>query len=481
MEALDTENAAGRAPEVRKLPDWPGLWDYCPEADCEVEQIEGQLPEGLVGALVRNGPGKRQLGTYFFDGDGLIRRVRFGADGKVHYRSRYVHTPKYLAELHSDVPRVRTAGTQLPGGPLANALKLPATEANTHVVEYRGKLLALFEGGPPFALDMETLETRGVEHFDRALSRSVPFSAHPHLDPTTGELFNFGISAAGRRPKVRIFKFGADGAFQPVSTFELPFFTFLHDFAISENWLAFGVPPVRGDMLKMMSGVTSVFGSLRSIPNRATQFVLASRDGSQIKTFDVAPVFVGHSIAAREEGDEVVVDLSCAGDWDGMVPELSRFRTASFDYVADQYCMRYRFNLRTGRTESQELLPMAADFPRHDERRASHEVRYAYLAGNPEAQMGGLFRALIKLDLHTLEREVHDFGPGHQVQEPVFVPRSPDSAEDEGWILNFVHDGARQKTNVTVLDAQNLTAGPVCTVKLPVNAGMSFHGSWLAG
>ena len=36
---------------------------------------------------------------------------------------------------------------------------------------------------------------------------------------------------------------------------------------------------------------------------------------------------------------------------------------------------------------SEELCPLAADFPRYDERLALHELRYSYLAVNPEGDL----------------------------------------------------------------------------------------------
>ncbi len=139
MPPLDLEDggAGGRGAALerrgapRAVPDWPGLWDDAPEVDMRVRGIEGCLPEGLCGTLFRNGPGSRRFARYFFGGDGMMRALRFEADGVVRYQSRYVQTPKYLAERRGSRPRMRTAGRQLPGGFLGNFLRMPASEANT--------------------------------------------------------------------------------------------------------------------------------------------------------------------------------------------------------------------------------------------------------------------------------------------------------------------------------------------------------------
>lgn len=81
-----------------------------------------------------------------------------------------------------------------PGGILRNALRFPANVANTGVVTHAGKLLALWEGGPPTEVDPDTLGTIGIHRFGGKLKWLGAFSAHPKWDPATGEMFNFGMA-----------------------------------------------------------------------------------------------------------------------------------------------------------------------------------------------------------------------------------------------------------------------------------------------
>ena len=84
----------------------------------------------------------------------------------------------------------------------ANAFRQPANVSNTSVLMQGGRLLSLWEGGPPFSLDPVTLETRGIETFG---GKVKAFSAHPKVDPRTGEIFNFGIDY-GRRTTLGIYR-----------------------------------------------------------------------------------------------------------------------------------------------------------------------------------------------------------------------------------------------------------------------------------
>jgi carotenoid cleavage dioxygenase len=63
--------------------------------------------------------------------------------------------------------------------------------------------------------------------------------------------------------------------------------------------------------------------------------------------------------------------------------------------------------------------------------------------------------------------------------EPVFEPRTPESAEDDGWVMVYVHDANRDAADVHILAAQDFEGDPVATVHLPVRVPYGFHGNWV--
>ncbi len=87
---------------------------------------------------------------------------------------------------------------------------------------------------------------------------------------------------------------------------------------------------------------------------------------------------------------------------------------------------------------------------------------------------------LIKYDLASGRSEVHDFGPGRQPGEGVFVPDSSASGEDEGYIVAYVYDGARDGSDLVILDASRFSGPPVATIPLPQRVPFGFHGNWVA-
>ena len=53
----------------------------------------------------------------------------------------------------------------------------------------------------------------------------------------------------------------------------------------------------------------------------------------------------------------------------------------------------------------------------------------------------------------------HPAGRQCYAQEPIFVPRPGGVAEDDGWVLALVFDGALERSQLVILDAQRLSGG----------------------
>jgi carotenoid cleavage dioxygenase len=64
--------------------------------------------------------------------------------------------------------------------------------------------------------------------------------------------------------------------------------------------------------------------------------------------------------------------------------------------------------------------------------------------------------------------------------EVVFVPRHANSAEDEGWLMSYVHNLVCGTSRVVILDAKKLGQTPQAIIELPVRVPLGFHGNWVA-
>ena len=90
-----------------------------------------------------------------------------------------------------------------------------------------------------------------------------------------------------------------------------------------------------------------------------------------------------------------------------------------------------------------------------------------------------VFTAIRRYDLERGTIDTRPFGPGNGVGEPLFVPRRPDSAEDDGYVLALAYDEARNASDFYVLDARHIAGEPIARVVLPHRVPYGFHGNWV--
>lgn len=110
-----------------------------------------------------------------------------------------------------------------------------------------GKLLALEETHLPTAISHHSLDTIRYQDYGKAISG--PFTAHPKIDPKTGELVFFGYSANGPfSPLTSYGTISESGNVTRVEHFEAPYSSMVH----GRNTLLYG-------------GFTMNFGSLLSL------------------------------------------------------------------------------------------------------------------------------------------------------------------------------------------------------------------------
>lgn len=458
---------------------WDGIFDTPPETPrTVVRDIDGEVPTGLVGSLYRNGPGRLTLADHLFDGDGMVSKIRFEPDGTVEFQNRFVRTEKFAAETGADRPRVAGYGTRRAGGVVANALRRPTSTsnaANTSVMFTAGRLLALWEAGHPWQVDPDTLETLGEMDFDGALAARMPFSAHPHWDPKTREVFNFGM-VYGPKTVIATYRIDPTGRLHHLRRVPVPSPYMNHDFILTDRYLVFCLGPVRARLLSLLSGRQAFGDSLRWHGDEPTLVVLVPRDGSEPTVVEAEPWFQFHFGAAFDDGDDVVVDLARYPDYDAIGRPVKDYRTSDFS-TARAELWRYRVSPARRAVEGSPLTPTAMEFPQVDGRRATGDYRHLYGTGSNHGDLS----SLVRVDTGSGQARAYDFGPGRWTSEPLFVPRPDGTADDDGWVVATVYDPARRASDAVVLDARRLEDGPLCTVHLPVNTGVSFHGTWRRG
>ncbi len=62
--------------------------------------------------------------------------------------------------------------------------------------------------------------------------------------------------------------------------------------------------------------------------------------------------------------------------------------------------------------------------------------------------------------------------------ETPMAPRTGATAEDDGYLVTFVTDMNEDRSECLVLDAADITAGPVARIRLPERIASGTHSCW---
>ncbi|BCL36974.1 carotenoid cleavage dioxygenase [Nostoc sp. MS1] len=433
------------------------------EITTDTLKVIGELPPDLSGMFVRNGPNPQwtPIGKYhWFDGDGMLHGVRL-QNGKATYCNRYVSTKGW--QIENEAGKAVWSGFLEP--PQAD---LPSKNtANTALIWHAGQLLALWEGGAPHAIQVPELATIGEYTYNGKLSSA--FTAHPKVDPVTGEMMFFGYSFAP--PYLHYSVVSAVGELLRTVPIELPVGVIMHDFAITENYTIFMDLPLTFSVERMKRGEPMLMFER----DRSSRFGIVPRhgDNSQIRWFEAPSCYVFHTFNAYEDKDEVVL-IACR------MSSTTILGSKDTDSDADiPRLHRWRFNLNTGKVHEEMLDDVAAEFPRVNENLLGRKTQYGY-AGKAAKSLLPLFDGVIKCDFNNGKSQTHEYGRERYGGEPVFVPRPHTTAEDDGWLLTYVHDTAEDTSELVVVNAQDVNNEPVARVLIPQRVPYGFHSTWVS-
>ena len=469
--------------------DWQkGYRSLIEEYDYAIDEVDGQIPPELQGTLFRNGPGLLDVAGqpyhHPFDGDGMISAIAF-QHGRAHFRSRFVRTEGFVAEQQAKKILYRGVfGTQKPGGPLANAFDLRRKNiANTNVIYWGGKLLALWEAAAPYRLDPSTLETMGLDDLNGGLQPGDAFAAHPWIDPASEQdggapcLVNFSITP-GLSTKITVYELSIEGKIQRRYSRAVPGFAFIHDFAITPHYCIFFQNPVTFNPFPFLLGQKGAAECITFRPDQPTQAVIIDRRGGHaMQVIPVESGFVFHHANAFEDGDQLVVDSISYASLPSLAADQD-FREVDFDALSPGQLWRFRLNRTTGTAQTELLESRCVEFPSVHPDRVGQPYRYAYMGAAHAAQGNAPLQAVLKVDLATGTRHLWSAAPYGYGSEPVFVPRPNATAEDDGWLLTLIFNAQRDRSELVILDAQNLEQGAIATLRLKHHIPYGLHGSF---
>jgi all-trans-8'-apo-beta-carotenal 15,15'-oxygenase len=440
--------------------------------------LSGHLPTDLRGTLYRNGPARFERGgtrvSHWFDGDGAVLRVHF--DGNTAIATyRFVRSAGFVDEEAADQSLYRGYGT-LPPGPFWQHWQTQVKNvANTSVLVLPDRLLALWEGGLPHCLDLETLETAGLDNLG-GLKPSDTFTAHPKRHPRTGEIFSFGTIPGGNAT-LQIYRFNSAGVVEQTGTIPLSGIPLIHDFVLADRYLVFCVSPVRLSPLPALFGLSSFSDALQWQPQQGTQIIVVDADTLEAIALEATdPWFQWHFGHSYLDFDgSIVFDVARYDDF-ASNQFFKEVVSGTATTVSDAQLWQYRLDPKTGKILDQHcLVDRPCEFPLalgQDPEAAT------YMNVHPKAVTppGELLGAIARFDPKT-GLTVADLGEGRYPAEPIPVanPANP----QQPWVLTVVYDGPHHRSEVWIYEGHDLEKGPICRLELPSVVPPSFHGTWV--
>jgi carotenoid cleavage dioxygenase len=319
------------------------------------------------------------------------------------------------------------------------------------------------------------LAAQGYCDFNGAFT-GARFTAHPKIDPETGDLVFFAYSAAGRFSSTLAYGvIDRTGKLTRYDLFDAPYASMVHDFMVTRNYVLFPVLPLTGSMQRAMSGKPAYAWE----PDKRAYVGVMKRsaDVSSVRWFECDPCYVFHPMNAYEDGDKIVGDVM-QYDAAPLFPDPDGRPGDPAKAVA--HLTRWTFDLATNTDgfKREAIDDLAAEFPRFDERFSGLAYRHGYFAASSDRKLGDRFDVLAHRDLKTNQRSAYQLPKGDVASEPIFVPRSGASPEGDGYLLATIYRGAANRSDLAVFDAAMLEQGPIVTAELSHRVPFGFHGNW---
>lgn len=460
------------------------------EGDILDLEVEGEVPSELNGTFHRVHPDAqfppRFEDDQFFNGDGMVSLFRFRG-GKVDFRQRYAQTDKFKLE--------RAAGHALFG-----AYRNPLTDdesvrgmirstANTNAWIYAGKLWAMKEDSPALLMDPATMETIGFEKFGGKMTGQT-FTAHPKIDPKTGNMVAIGYAASGLcTDDVTYMEVSPDGELVREKWFKVPYYCMMHDFGITEDYLVLHIVPSIGSWERLEKGLPH-FGFDTTLP--VYLGIIPRRDDlkqEDIRWFKRDNCFASHVLNAWQEGTKVHFIVPEAKN--NMFPFFPDVHGAPFNPAeAMSKLTRWTVDLASNGEEFDEIVPLtetASEFPRIDDRFTGVKNRYGWGLEmdmkRPVELKGGsaggfMMNCLFLKDLETGAEQHWWCGPVSSLQEPCFIPRLKDAPEGDGWIVQVCNRLEEHRSDLLLFDALDIEKGPIATINVPIRLRFGLHGNF---
>ncbi|PCJ41253.1 MAG: hypothetical protein COA99_09060 [Moraxellaceae bacterium] len=508
-ELVGTEPVSVKQPEV-SYRQWRGLFlDIQQEHDFKPLTIEGDLPADISGIFYQNGPGLFSAqGTQYghlFDGDGLIRSIRI-KDGKAQGAVKLVQSTGLQEERQAGKILFSGLGTAVVADTRVGRWKSILTMlrkgmkgefagknlANTSVLIWQNRLLALLEATKPTEMNPDTLDTIGETSLGKAVQGA--FSAHPHWVSERQTGFNFGVNQRGADTFLDVVELPKNGpckAFTSIKLDRRPV-VMVHDNIATANHLVFFIPPVHFPLKNLWNIIkgSAILPQFEWKESLGTEVIIIPIDDpTKVTRFKTKPFFCTHFANAYEENGKLIVDYVHSPDLfvfdyigSSHMGYSKKFHQDVFDKMKPETLVLRRATIDVDRKDIQfrTLSNKVCEFPKINPSLQGSRYNYTYMLHQLDTfePTGYTLTHLLKLNVQTGESTIVGLGSEQFPSEPVFIRKKNAKSEDEGYLLTITYDGNKHLSYLAVLDAQHLKQGPIAKIHFGQALPIGFHGAW---
>ena len=461
-------------------------------------KVSGTLPDDLEGVYLRNGTNflfqPTNIRIHAFSGAGMIHQIQI-QKGRATYSNFYVRTPRFEIErkigreVFVEFTDIAGAGTvtlekikalksKVKKGLLPKFSQYELTPGSTSIRYHTGRLYCLQETGYAFVLDARRgedgallLDGRGhLETWDGEWEG--PFSAHPRIDPVTGDMYNLSIDddenliLAGRISKGLRHSQAAFGQTQGSMSW-------LHDFFLTENYIVFPDISMRRDFSGLAEAAGSIFSFNHDYPLRFGVIPREFKTGDKLRWFTTKnPSSIWHVINAWERtssdgANQIVLYSPCFDDY----PAESPIHTPAEPHAKVK---TWTLDLDSGTViDEKVLLDHHYERPSLNLDYVGRPSRYCYLLD--EECDGYMGKGVLKYDMIDDKKAGYISYGDMYGGEALFVPKSDTSSEDDGYLLDILMTGER--SDLIVIDAS--TMKELARLHLPQRVLFGVHATWL--
>lgn len=449
--------------------------------------LSGKIPKDLSGSLYRNGPGRIERGNklagHWYDGDGAVLGVHF-LNGNASGVYKYIRSPEFIEEEKQNKYIYGSFSHEDSRGKLSQLLTGQyKNSANTSCLPLDGKVLALYEGGRPWAMDPITLETIGEDNLS-GLKGLMSYSAHPKIDPDTGEVFNFGQNPFPSR--LFIYRSNKEGKITHKSRIKLQGLNLIHDCVIAGKYLVIMEFPTQINTLPLFLGLKSISKLISWKPELGTKIYIFDRnDLSLVSKVTTDPFWCSHFTNGYEEKDgNIYIEFIKFDSYDEVEMLGKDYIKGARGELTNTPNLSRLSYMRINPTERRVIESRdidgrrTAEFPSTANHLTGKDWRYTLFVGAPKAEgvlaPGEMYKSIARLDRKGNKLEVNDFGSNRYVNEPILVSSHKDP--EHGYILTLVYDADKDESELWIHDTSSFEGDPICRLGIPEVVPMTFHG-----